>query len=249
MMRLENISLLLFASLCTAYAKESAYDLVNQRAEFRELRGQLKRKPPKVCKQAPVDGSPCTKRKTKPCVVGSRVCPNIGARPATSCFCDNAAWKCEAIPCPVLTVGTTIAAAATFCPEESPVMRGAHKPCKTEGQACSFEYESTFSGTVCNNKDRCACAKKKWECDSTASCVSANPIFIVGCPAESPLVTNVTNCDAEHQESPCSFEYPSTIPGGICTSQDGCTCNSGTWDCTTSFTCVSANPPVVGGTP
>jgi hypothetical protein len=179
--------------------------------------------------------------------VGSKVCPEIGNLPATSCFCDRAVWKCDAIPCSGVTVGMAI---VQVCPKESPVRRGAqHKACKTEGHGCSFDYESTFSGTICSNQDRCTCIKGKWECDSTASCVSANPPHIIICPAELPLVTNRTTCDAQHQESPCTYEYPSTIPGGICTNQDGCTCNMGTWECEASISCVSANPPVVEGTP
>ncbi|KAI2507698.1 hypothetical protein MHU86_6697 [Fragilaria crotonensis] len=133
-----------------------------------------------------------------------------------------------------------------ICPEQSPVVGDTDALCSMEGQICTFTYEATSPDAICTNRDECKCTNGKWDCNPSIGCVSANPPFIIACPAESPLVTNETTCDAEHQEDPCTFEYSTTSADAICTNTDVCSCTIGTWDCNVrTIGCVSANPPFI----
>ena len=62
------------------------------------------------------------------------------------------------------------------------------------------------------------------------------------CPAVSPAVNGTSTCAVKGQK--CTFEYSSTIPGGVCQNKDVCTCKNGKWDCAMSIGCVDDNPPV-----
>jgi hypothetical protein len=67
------------------------------------------------------------------------------------------------------------------------------------------------------------------------------------CPKVSPVSSGNEKCGITGQK--CSFEYTSTIPGGICENNDECTCKDGTWDCKETIGCVSDNPPFILGCP
>ena len=161
-----------------------------------------------------------------------------------TCNCSDGQWKCESgIAC--------VPDEAPFiigCPAESPAVSNV-TVCGGANQEtpCIFKYGSTIPGGICQNTDNCTCSSDTglWACVREIGCVSDNPPFIIGCPAESPAVSNVTACDAEHQEQPCIFQYGSTIPGGICQNTDNCTCSSdtGLWACDGEISCVSDNPP------
>jgi hypothetical protein len=129
------------------------------------------------------------------------------------------------------------------CPKVTPVSSGNEK-CGIKGQKCTFEYTSTIPGGICKNKDDCICKDGYWDCEENSACISDNPPFIVGCPETSPVKTQEESCDDEHQEDPCSYAYPSTIPGGRCESIDTCSCTKGKWKCKTVQECVSDNPPM-----
>jgi hypothetical protein len=129
------------------------------------------------------------------------------------------------------------------CPKVPPGSSG-NKKCNVKGQKCSFKYTSTIPGGICENNDDCICKDGTWDCKETIGCVSDNPPFIIGCPETSPVMSQEKSCDDEHQEEPCSYIYPSTIPGGRCESTDTCSCTKGKWKCKTIQECVSDNPPV-----
>jgi hypothetical protein len=130
------------------------------------------------------------------------------------------------------------------CPKATPVSSG-NKKCGVKGQKCAFKYTSTIPGGVCENQDDCICKDGAWDCKENIGCVSDNPPFIIGCPETSPAQTKEKACDDEHQDDPCSYVYPSTIPGGVCESTDICTCSKGKWECKIKQACVSDNPPFI----
>jgi hypothetical protein len=128
------------------------------------------------------------------------------------------------------------------CPTVSPPINGTNT-CTVKGQKCTFEYGSTIPGGICTNKDVCTCKKGKWDCDRQIGCVSDNPPFIPECPKISPIASNTTVCEDPSQQE-CTFEYESTVPGGICQNKDVCSCVDGEWKCPTiEIGCVSDNPP------
>ncbi|KAI2489654.1 hypothetical protein MHU86_24926 [Fragilaria crotonensis] len=189
--------------------------------------------------------SPCTFKYSS--TIPGGICQNTD-----TCGCNSTTsiWDCErSIGCvsanPPFIIG---------CPAESPVVSKVNAcDAQHQEQPCSFNYGSTFPGAICQNADICTCNSTTalWDCQSSIGCVSDNPPFIIGCPLESPVVSNVTSCDAQHQEQPCAFKYGSTIPGGICQNADICSCNSTTslWNCEVSIGCVSDNPPFIIGCP
>lgn len=62
------------------------------------------------------------------------------------------------------------------------------------------------------------------------------------CPAVSPAVNGTSTCAVKGQK--CTFEYSSTIPGGVCQNKDVCICKKGKWNCAQEIGCVDDNPPV-----
>ena len=172
--------------------------------------------------------------------------PGATCENTDTCTCNGGQWKCD------IVVGCVPDEAPFIigCPEASPAL-GDASSCDAAHQEspCTFKYGSTIPGGICENTDTCSCnsTTSLWDCERSIGCVSANPPFIIGCPAESPVVSKVNACDAEHQEQPCAFQYGSTFPGGICQNSDICTCNSTTalWDCQSSIGCVSENPPFI----
>jgi hypothetical protein len=62
------------------------------------------------------------------------------------------------------------------------------------------------------------------------------------CPVVSPAVNGTSACAVKGQK--CTFEYSSTIPGGVCQNKDVCTCKKGKWNCAQEIGCVDDNPPV-----
>jgi hypothetical protein len=148
--------------------------------------------------------------------------------------------KCGKKPCPP--------AGGVSCPAVSPPLNGTNT-CGVNGQKCTFVYSSTIPGGICQNKDVCTCKKGNWECDREMGCVDDNPPFIPECPKVSPIASNVTVCDDPSQQE-CTFEYESTIPGGICQNKDVCSCVDAKWHCPKiEIGCVSDNPPSVTAVP
>jgi hypothetical protein len=133
------------------------------------------------------------------------------------------------------------------CPVVSPLVSN-DTVCQasSQSQTCNFQYSSTIPGGVCTNNDKCTCSNDKWVCEAEIGCVSSNPPVVIGCPEVSPLVNNVTVCQAANQEQPCTFQYSSTIPLGRCTNKDNCTCVNDKWTCEAEIGCVSSNPPTIG---
>ena len=124
------------------------------------------------------------------------------------------------------------------CPDESPaILSEIERVCTNEEQKCSFAYDSTIPGGICQSKDDCTCIDGNWNCSWTIGCVSDNPPYIIACPSESPFASKETTCDDQHQDSPCTFEYSSTIDGSQCEHKDECTCANGEWDCAPTIVC------------
>ena len=183
------------------------------------------------------------------CGVEGKVCnftnettfPGGSATTTDECTCNNGKWDCSSMAASGISM--------TACPIESPMVTN-ETMCSEDAlhpTPCMFEYDSTLPGAVCTTTDECTCTNGTWDCEVSIFCVDADPPWLISCPAESPLLKNETTCDADHQVSPCSFEYDTNSTEGICTSQDECSCNNGSWECTSSIGCVSADPPVVAG--
>jgi hypothetical protein len=128
------------------------------------------------------------------------------------------------------------------CPAVSPVLSGGAMTCSSKGKTCSFEYESTFPGAICKNKDDCTCSNQgKWVCASHIGCVDDAPVYIKKCPAVSPVVSKIASCLDNSKQQLCEYKYNTPmpkIPEGTCAHKDACTCNSQwQWDCQIDTKC------------
>jgi hypothetical protein len=132
---------------------------------------------------------------------------------------------------------------STSCPAVSPVLSGggSDMTCDSKGKKCSFEYESTPPGAICQNKDDCTCSKQgKWVCTYQATCIDDSPMYIETCPEVSPIVSKITAC-LDNSKQLCEYKYNTPmpeIPEGTCEHKDVCSCNAQwQWACQGSTKC------------
>jgi hypothetical protein len=118
---------------------------------------------------------------------------------------------------------------------------GRRLTCDSKGKKCSFEYESTPPGAICQNKDDCTCSKQgKWVCTYQATCIDDSPMYIETCPEVSPIVSKITAC-LDNSKQLCEYKYNTPmpeIPEGTCEHKDVCSCNAQwQWACQGSTKC------------
>ena len=205
---------------------------------------------------------PCPE--VSPVTTGTLSCPALGQQCDYSysgptgcptndtCTCSFNSWNCASdSKCAPKSPTVVKDVIAVLCPEVSPVTSNVTVCEDPSQQLCTYEYGSNITGGVCKNKDDCTCVSGKWECLSSIGCVDNSPPFVVDpslpaipCPEMSPATTNTTTCEDPSQQQ-CSYQYGSTIPGGICQNKDDCTCRNGAWECIRQIGCVDDNPPFV----
>ena len=150
------------------------------------------------------------------------------------CICMDGKWACyPSTSC----ITTDTSNDVDTCPELSPLLNEIDTICDEEGQLCTYTNDSIFPGGISNVRGDCTCTSGKWVCEATSNSGTSTVV----CPAESPLVTKNMICNQEYGDFPipCTFEYKTSLPDGICTNKDECLCKSGTWDCYFAVGCVS----------